>query len=114
MLRSRVTHVYPEISEQMSPHLPKKTDSFLSKFSFSQHLEDGNSAEHTHREETHREETHRAQLYSKNDVSITLTATIMMTVRIYIVMGEWFILISSLYTLLKTSVLKNGDCICDM
>lgn len=29
----------PEISEQMSPHLPKKTDSFLSKFSFSQHLE---------------------------------------------------------------------------
>lgn len=101
--------MYPEISEQMSPHLPKKTDSFLSKFSFSQHLEDGNSAE-----QTHREETHRAQLYSKNDVSITLTATIMMTVRIYIVMGEWFILISSLYTLLKTSVLKNGDCICDM
>lgn len=67
-----------------------------------------------HTEKKHTEKKHRAQLYSKNDVSITLTATIMMTVRIYIVMGEWFILISSLYTLLKTSVLKNGDCICDM
>lgn len=66
------------------------------------------------RAHTQRRNTQRAQFYNKNDVSITLTATIMMTVRIYIIMGEWFILISSLYTSLKTSVLKNGDCICNM
>lgn len=86
----------------MSPHLPKKTDSFLSKFSFSQHLE----------METVQDASvgvvRNTELNSTIRTMFPLTATIMMTVSIYIIMGEWFILISSLYTLLKTSFEKWG------
>lgn len=59
---------------------------------------------------THREETQRAQLYNKNDVSITLSHHHDDSEDLHSNGGVVHINIITL----KTSDLKNGDCICNM